>query len=282
MLQIGEFAGLTGLSVKALRHYDEKAVLVPAEVDDLSGYRRYGEGQVRAGVLVRVLRDAGVPLPAVAAAVTAGGAGGAGAGMDAEVGAALTEHRRRILAARVDEDRAFAAATETVRALSVPVPVEMREMAEQPFIGQVIPVAADDVDSLSDEDADAVFGELFERLRASGLGPSGRFWTTLRAGDRGTIEIVCCWPTLTELDSAECGPQAFAGTLPARTELVSTWTPAAGEMLPDGAMHPAVVALFDAVAERRIELRGTEVRQSVLGQSEQDYSVEVAVSVTTR
>ncbi|MFF9654274.1 MerR family DNA-binding transcriptional regulator [Streptomyces sp. NPDC014622] len=34
MLRIGEFAGLTGLIVKALRHYDEKGVLVPADVDD--------------------------------------------------------------------------------------------------------------------------------------------------------------------------------------------------------------------------------------------------------
>lgn len=49
MLSIGEFASMTGLSVKALRHYDEKEVLVPADVDPGTGYRRYGEAQVRAG-----------------------------------------------------------------------------------------------------------------------------------------------------------------------------------------------------------------------------------------
>jgi DNA-binding transcriptional MerR regulator len=48
MMKIGEFAGITGLSVKALRHYDERAVLAPADVDERSGYREYGESQVRA------------------------------------------------------------------------------------------------------------------------------------------------------------------------------------------------------------------------------------------
>lgn len=54
MLSIGEFAGLTGLSVKALRHYDEKGILVPVEADENSGYRRYGEEQVRDGAVIRV------------------------------------------------------------------------------------------------------------------------------------------------------------------------------------------------------------------------------------
>ncbi|WP_117671836.1 MerR family DNA-binding transcriptional regulator [Micromonospora sp. MW-13] len=269
MLGIGEFAGLTGLSVKALRHYDEKVVLVPAEVDALSGYRRYGEGQVRAGVVARALRDAGVPLPAVAAVVAAGGASDA-----------LTEHRRRVLEDRASEDRALAAAEEALRALAVPVAVDEREMARQPFVGQVISVSVDDAESLSDVDANAVFGGLFEQLQASGLGPSGQFWTTLRAGERGTVEVV--WPTPTEVDDEWCGPQTFAGVLPARTELVATWRPAEGETLPDGPTHPAVVALFDAIAGRQIELRGMEVRQTVLGQSEEDYAVEVSVSVETR
>ncbi len=65
MLKIGEFSGLTGLSVKALRYYDEKGILVPAQVDKYSGYRQYGEEQVRDGAVIRALRNAGVPLPAV-------------------------------------------------------------------------------------------------------------------------------------------------------------------------------------------------------------------------
>ncbi|ANJ25689.1 MerR family DNA-binding transcriptional regulator [Agromyces aureus] len=272
MLQIGEFAGVTGLSVKALRHYDEKAVLVPAEVDDRSGYRRYGEGQVRAGVIARALRDAGVPLPAVAAVVAGGGARDA-----------LSERRRRVLEDRAREDRAFADAEAVVRVLAAPVAVVEREMVAQPFVGQAISVDAQDAGSMSDDDAEAVLAELFERLRASDLGPSGQFWTTLRAGEQGAVEVVCCWPTPVEVDDERFGAEAFSGVVPARVELVATWRPTEGETLPDGATHPAVVALFDALAHRPIDgLRTLEVRQTVLGMSEDDYAVEVAVTVETR
>ncbi|MGN6428484.1 MAG: MerR family DNA-binding transcriptional regulator [Leifsonia sp.] len=93
MLKIGEFAGLTGLSVKALRHYDEIGALVPADVDDRSAYRLYGESQVRAGVVIRALRDAEVPLPAVSAAISGG-----------EAAQALETHRVRVLEQRERED----------------------------------------------------------------------------------------------------------------------------------------------------------------------------------
>jgi DNA-binding transcriptional MerR regulator len=279
MLGIGEFAGLTGLSVKALRHYDEKGVLVPADVDDRSAYRRYAEGQVRAGVVIRALRDAGVPLPAVSSAVLGG-----------ETSEALESHRRRILEQRDREDQAFRAAEGMLRALAVPVDVRERSMPAQPFLGQAITVPMEDADELSDDDANLVFGALFATLHASGLGPSGPFWTTLRAGELGTAEIVCCWPTSSPVPESVCSPDSFAGLLPPRTELVATWRPLEGEELPEGTLHPAIVALFDSLADRAHgtstgEAEGaiagvTEIRQAVLGESESDYAVEVSLTVS--
>jgi PPM family protein phosphatase len=38
-----EFFAATGLSVKALRLYDERGLLVPARVDRATGYRRFSE-----------------------------------------------------------------------------------------------------------------------------------------------------------------------------------------------------------------------------------------------
>jgi hypothetical protein len=38
-LSIGRFARLTGLSIGALRHYDELDLLRPAEVDRFTAYR---------------------------------------------------------------------------------------------------------------------------------------------------------------------------------------------------------------------------------------------------
>ena len=49
LLPIGRFARLTGLSVGALRHYDELDILRPAEVDRFTGYRRYRREPARHG-----------------------------------------------------------------------------------------------------------------------------------------------------------------------------------------------------------------------------------------
>ncbi|GAA3932592.1 MerR family DNA-binding transcriptional regulator [Microbacterium soli] len=269
MLKIGEFAGLTGLSVKALRHYDETGALVPADVDDRSGYRLYAESQVRAGVVIRALRDAGVPLPEASTAI---------AGGDAEQ--ALAAHRVRVLEQREREDRAFHDAARMLRALAVPVNVSERSMLVQHFVGQAITAPVDDAGAVSDDDANAVLGALFARLQAAGAGPSGPFWLTLRAGDRGTIEVVCCWPTASHVPEEARGSESFSAELPARTELVATWRPVDGEEPPEGALHPAAVGLFDAIAERGVELGDVEVRQTVIGQSADDYAVELSVTVS--
>lgn len=269
MLRIGEFAGLTGLSVKALRHYDEIGALVPADVDDRSAYRLYAESQVRAGVTIRALRDAGVPLPEASAAV----AGGAAV-------EALDVHRARVLEQREREDRAFRGVVGLLRALAVPIVVDERSMPAQHFVGHVIAVPVDEVDVVSDDDANEVLGMLFARLQGAGFGPSGPCWTALRAGDRGTIEIVCCWPTPSEVPADVRGPEAFAAELPARTELVASWRPSGDDELPDGALHPAVVGLFDAIAERGVTLAGVELRQAIVGGGAEDSAVELSVTVS--
>ena len=60
-LTIGRFARLTGLTPKALRHYDAIGLLRPAAVAD-NGYRVYAREQVEAGRTIRRLRDLDVPL----------------------------------------------------------------------------------------------------------------------------------------------------------------------------------------------------------------------------
>ena len=39
MFKIGEFSKLSMLSVKALRFYEKEGLLIPAHVDEWSGYR---------------------------------------------------------------------------------------------------------------------------------------------------------------------------------------------------------------------------------------------------
>jgi DNA-binding transcriptional MerR regulator len=64
-VSIGEFARRSRLSVKALRLYDELGVLVPARVDQESGYRYYDVAQLEAARLVAMLRQLDLPLAAI-------------------------------------------------------------------------------------------------------------------------------------------------------------------------------------------------------------------------
>jgi effector-binding domain-containing protein len=62
LLPIGRFSKMTRLSVKALRHYDELGLLVPAIVDPSSGYRYYAYSQANRAEAVRILRGLDMPL----------------------------------------------------------------------------------------------------------------------------------------------------------------------------------------------------------------------------
>lgn len=66
LMTIGRFARITGLTVKALRHYDELGLLRPAAVDSETGYRSYSSGQARRAERIRMLRRLELPLDDVA------------------------------------------------------------------------------------------------------------------------------------------------------------------------------------------------------------------------
>ncbi|HEY7431630.1 MAG TPA: MerR family transcriptional regulator [Streptosporangiaceae bacterium] len=70
-LAIGDFARMTHLSVKALRHYHDVGVLAPAEIDPGSGYRFYDLSQVPLAQVIRRFRDLGMPLDEVKAVLQA-------------------------------------------------------------------------------------------------------------------------------------------------------------------------------------------------------------------
>lgn len=67
LVPIGRFAATSRLSVKALRHYHDLGLLVPAVVDESSGYRYYRLGQANRAEAIRTLRSLDVPLIDVAA-----------------------------------------------------------------------------------------------------------------------------------------------------------------------------------------------------------------------
>jgi DNA-binding transcriptional MerR regulator len=78
LMTIGVFAERTRLSAKALRLYDRLGLLVPAQVDQVNGYRLYGEHQVAPARLIGLLRRIDMPLGVIAEVLAHDPADGAG------------------------------------------------------------------------------------------------------------------------------------------------------------------------------------------------------------
>ena len=64
-VSVGQFATMTHLSVKTLRHYHDVGLLEPAQVDPETGYRYYSLHQLPAAQLIRRLRALKMPIPDV-------------------------------------------------------------------------------------------------------------------------------------------------------------------------------------------------------------------------
>ena len=68
---VGELSRLTGVTVRALHHYDEVGLVVPSQRTS-AGYRLYDDEDVRRLQQVLVLREMGVPLGSIARAIDGG------------------------------------------------------------------------------------------------------------------------------------------------------------------------------------------------------------------
>ena len=61
-LSIGEFSKLNQVTVKTLRHYEKIGLLLPAEIDEWTGYRIYHVGQVTTMQSILSLKEMGFSL----------------------------------------------------------------------------------------------------------------------------------------------------------------------------------------------------------------------------
>ncbi|MGN6161595.1 MAG: MerR family transcriptional regulator [Marmoricola sp.] len=97
MLNIGDFARFAGVSVRMLRHYDSLGLLVPSEVDEFSGYRRYDESLLLRAHQLVAFKELGFTLEEI------------GSLLDQQLGVdglrRLLESRRAALAQQIEADR---------------------------------------------------------------------------------------------------------------------------------------------------------------------------------
>lgn len=106
MLSIGELSRATALTVKALRHYHERGLLVPAHVDARTGYRFYDRAAVERAGTIRALREMDFSLDDIAAIL-------ADCEDDADTLAYLEAHRAEI-SAQLSHLRTVARALDSV------------------------------------------------------------------------------------------------------------------------------------------------------------------------
>lgn len=263
MMNIGEFAELTGLSLKALRLYDEQGLLPPASVDPWSRHRRYSAAQFDDALRLKAARAADLPL--ADAQKLLGGA--------PEATALLAGHRARLKADRERQDAALEA-LDALLADRVEWQTEVRQAERQHWVGAVL----DQPDEMTDDQANEVFAGLWRRLSAAGNPPTGAFWTTLRAApDSETeVQVVCCWPVA---EPAPADWDVEHGTIEPGPEMVVRWHFDQEVPLVDGATHPAVLALLAAAEERGTSVSLSQVRQIGLLDGGAPVGMEVAVRV---
>jgi DNA-binding transcriptional MerR regulator len=70
-MAIGDFSRATHLTVKTLRHYHRIGLLEPAEIDEWTGYRRYGTDQIPQALVISRFRTLDMPLEAIREVVAA-------------------------------------------------------------------------------------------------------------------------------------------------------------------------------------------------------------------
>lgn len=165
-ITIGEFSRLTQLPVKTLHHYHEVGVLVPAEVDPATGYRRYAPEQVAAAQLVRRLRDVRMPPAEIRAVLRAGE-------LDREAG--IAAHLDRLHRELTETATAVASLRALMAAGPGPAQVLLREVPAQAVVAASAVVERTDITSWFSTVYPRLFAAL-NHLRVAPAGPGGALY----------------------------------------------------------------------------------------------------------
>jgi DNA-binding transcriptional MerR regulator len=160
-LTIGDFSRATQLSVKTLRHYHRVGLLIPAEIDPGSSYRRYGTEQIPTAQVIRRFRDLDMPLEQIGAVLAA-------PDVDSR-NALIAEHLARLESGLL---RTQDAVTSLRSLLQGPAPeLRIEHRSEPPLRTAAISetVRLDDLGPWFQ----GALGELASTMRAQGVAPSG-------------------------------------------------------------------------------------------------------------
>jgi DNA-binding transcriptional MerR regulator len=207
---VGEFSRLTHLPVKTLHHYHEVGVLAPAEVDPVTGYRRYRPDQVAVAHLVRRLRDVRMPLAEIRAVLAADAAG-----RDAGIAAHLDRLHREL----TDTATAVASLRALMAADTTPAEVRIRDLAPQAALAVSATVADAGIADFCAE----VYPRLFTAMGRLGIEATGPGAALYPAAwfEHGGGEVTAYVPIRATAPASRVPPGMELTTVPGGTHAVA-------------------------------------------------------------
>ena len=201
LLSIGDFAHLTHLSIRTLRRYHDSGLLVPARVDEATGYRWYAAAQIPSAQVIHRLRELDVPLADVQQVLAATD--------PADRAELIAGHLRRL----EDELSRTRAAVSSLRRLLTPVPAEvtLRRDPATPIAAAEATVAMPDVMAWYDQ----AMTQLYAAVPAPAGPPGGLYDNALYSDGRGHVlvylPVEAGFPGATTLPAAELAVTVHPG-----------------------------------------------------------------------
>jgi DNA-binding transcriptional MerR regulator len=170
MLSIKDFSDLAHLSPQTLRYYHAEGLLVPARVDEQTGYRSYTFDQVEKVMLITVLRQAGLGVQRIRQALDEPGL----------APALLREHTAHVQRRREEQDEAIRTAQDL---LETPPQPYVRRIPAMTVVSKPAPVATARQEWDSTETVlKAATDDLVETVESYGATPVGTPWRVLAPG----------------------------------------------------------------------------------------------------
>jgi DNA-binding transcriptional MerR regulator len=229
LLTIGEFAGLTRLTTKALRVYDELGLLRPQQVDRASGYRYYSVEQAQAARLIGLLRATDLGLTEIARLLAA---------LETDPAQAVERlhgHLRRLEAQHTSRRALIRHVHAIIRREDPPMfEIQTRHIAAQRVMSMQRRLHGDETDNFVSE-AKAAF-----QRHLDGRAPTGPFTLIFHGvvddDSDGPLEAILGCPD-------DVSPNDLIGirTEPSHDEAYTRVTKAQWD-------YPAILAAYDAVA----------------------------------
>ncbi|WP_069767005.1 MerR family transcriptional regulator [Streptomyces sp. LUP30] len=170
MLSIGDFSEMCNLPPQTLRYYHSEGLLVPADVDERTGYRSYTFTQVEQAMLITVLRGTGMSVKLVSRALD-----------EPETALdLLRQHTREVQRQRRAQDEAIDDAREF---FTSPPEVSLRRVDRMTVVSKPVPrpsAGGEPFDwAAADAAVAATVDDVVKAVESSGAVVSGRPWRTL-------------------------------------------------------------------------------------------------------